>query len=1067
MIGTTISHYKIIEQLGAGGMGVVYKAEDTKLHRTVALKFLSANALGGQDEKTRFVNEARTAASLSHPNICTVYEIDEVDGHTFIAMECVTGRNLRQIVAEGPMKFGNATAIALQVAEGLQEAHDAGIIHRDIKSANIMLNEKGRPVIMDFGLAKQGGATAITQDGVSLGTIDYMSPEQAQGHAVDRRTDIWALGVVLFEMITGRMPFKGDKEHAVIYSIINTPVEPLTAIRTGVPMELERIVTKALAKNPDERYQSATDLMVDLRGVARDISDATMIGTSAWSAATAREKQSFVRALMQRRVPQVIGIYIVASIALVSFLEFLVNRYPVSPHLPDLGLGVLAALVPTVVMLAWFRGGRTSNGWHPVERIGIPANLVLAAIALFFIFHGKDLGATTTAVEVADESGNTVAREIPKSEFRKRVAIFYFDNKTGDPEMDWMSYGLVNLLRFDLYQDAYLTVSTGFTDRQREAGFPEGVGSPLTLKRKIADDLHYPFFIAGSFGRTGNEYHIKASVYESNDAKALFANDYKGSDFFALIDELSIDARKVVDLPAYHIAESQDLPVSEIVTASPEALEGFSRAGQALRIDNDWEAALAYLTNALEKDPAFAVGYWRLAGVYMNLNRGKDAEKAIGKALEHKYKLPERIQIQLTAQYYRVLNDEEAEFANAKRFVTLYPGEVDAHEMLAAQYERKRMLDEAIASRMRVRELEPEDYDQLQQIGRLYEVKGEFSKALEYFQQYADQFPDKYESFTRIGDLYQAAGEHEKAREYYNKASLIEPQRISIRVTLAQIELSLGNLEAAENACKDAVSRAATPQDSVTALTALTQLHALRGQCNLAIKDMNTNVDAMSRFMSPLNIAFINLFTAPLYVQAGRADEAWRRLEAIESSPTMIPHMKPIISVGYLISYFSSQDPSYLDEAKPHLAKFEAWVEQSGTESLRWALEWSRAGVFEFEDKNELALESIQKALDNISQSQRREIVSMNGNAARLCHKMKRYEQGITYAQAALAIEPFDPVANHWLAVIYHDMGDREKAINHLSRALYVFEPADKVNPQAKDVWATRDAWESEGIHIQ
>jgi non-specific serine/threonine protein kinase len=274
VIGKTVSHYKITRELGAGGMGVVYEAVDTKLDRTVALKFLPPESTRDPDAKARFVHEAKAASAIDHPNVCSIHEIDETeDGQLFLAMARYEGETLKDRIARGPLPLDEALDITRQVAEGLTEAHARDIVHRDIKPANIFITEGGLAKILDFGLAKLEGLTQLTQEGTTLGTAHYMSPEQVGGQEVDHRSDLWCLGVVLYEMATGRVPFQGDHAQAVAYAVLNSDPEPVTGLRTGVPMELERIIGKCLAKDPGERYQQAGDLLADLKVLLRQIKE--------------------------------------------------------------------------------------------------------------------------------------------------------------------------------------------------------------------------------------------------------------------------------------------------------------------------------------------------------------------------------------------------------------------------------------------------------------------------------------------------------------------------------------------------------------------------------------------------------------------------------------------------------------------------------------------------------------------------------------------------------------------------------------------------------------------------
>jgi serine/threonine protein kinase/tetratricopeptide (TPR) repeat protein len=265
MIGKTISHYKILEKIGEGGMGVVYKAEDTKLKRTVALKFLPPEWTRDPEAKERFLREAQAAAALDHPNICTVYEIDESEGQTFISMGYIKGPTLKDKLEYGPLEIPDVKAVILQIAEGLNEAHRNGIIHRDIKPGNIMLSEKGQAKITDFGLAKLETGAAITKTITVMGTVAYMSPEQAQGEKVDHRSDIWSLGVLFYEMLTGQLPFGRDTYQAGLYAIVHEDPEPLSSHISDVPEKIAMVMAKTLEKDPRQRYQSLEDLIQDLK----------------------------------------------------------------------------------------------------------------------------------------------------------------------------------------------------------------------------------------------------------------------------------------------------------------------------------------------------------------------------------------------------------------------------------------------------------------------------------------------------------------------------------------------------------------------------------------------------------------------------------------------------------------------------------------------------------------------------------------------------------------------------------------------------------------------------------
>jgi eukaryotic-like serine/threonine-protein kinase len=270
MIGQTVSHYKIIEKLGEGGMGVVYKAQDTNLDRAVALKFLPPSIAASEQDKARFIQEAKAAAALNHPNICTIYGIEEYDGQAFIAMELVDGQTLRD--SKQTFSLKQTIDIGIQIADGLAAAHEKGIVHRDIKPENIMVRKDGIVQIMDFGLAKLRGASRLTKEGTMVGTVGYMSPEQVQGQDTDHRTDIFSLGVILYELLSGQSPFKGVHETAIIYEIVNVDAAPMSSLKPEIDAELDAIVLECLAKEKTDRYQSVAEVAKELRRFKRESS---------------------------------------------------------------------------------------------------------------------------------------------------------------------------------------------------------------------------------------------------------------------------------------------------------------------------------------------------------------------------------------------------------------------------------------------------------------------------------------------------------------------------------------------------------------------------------------------------------------------------------------------------------------------------------------------------------------------------------------------------------------------------------------------------------------------------
>jgi Tol biopolymer transport system component/tRNA A-37 threonylcarbamoyl transferase component Bud32 len=485
LIGQTISHYRIAEKLGEGGMGVVYKAEDTKLRRTVALKFLRGDVLESVEHKERFLREAQAAAALDHPNICTVHEIDEAEGKTFLALAFVEGQSVKDKIAERPLKLEEALDIAIQTAQGLQAAHEKGIVHRDIKPANLIVNQHGQVKIMDFGLAQLADRTRLTQTAAILGTPAYMSPEQAQRLPADRRSDIWSAGVVLYEMVTGRLPFEGQQDQAVLYAIVHEDYEPVTALRAGLPTELDRVVGKAVARAPAERYQHVDEMLADLRMLQRQ-RDSPFSGRSVG-----------IQRTRSRRA---------------------------------LSIGALAALVVLVGVASWWLSGRL----RPDASAGIPTQLRRLTYDSGLTFQGT-ISADGTLLAYASDRAGEGHLDIWVQQIGGREPIRLTTDKADDSEPNLSPDGRTIIFRSErdgggLYSiptlggDTRLVVSRG----RRPRFSPDGnwIAYSVAMGREVPDGAAYihPFLVAGEARQLGPGKSVASPVWSPDGRSLLYAN---------------------------------------------------------------------------------------------------------------------------------------------------------------------------------------------------------------------------------------------------------------------------------------------------------------------------------------------------------------------------------------------------------------------------------------------------------------------------------------------------------------------------------------------------------------
>jgi tetratricopeptide (TPR) repeat protein/tRNA A-37 threonylcarbamoyl transferase component Bud32 len=699
MIGQTISHYKILEKLGEGGMGVVYKAEDTKLKRTIALKFLPPSVSDATARK-RFVHEAQAASSLEHPNICSIHEIDETpDGRMFIVMPCYEGETLQSKIDRGPMKLEEAVDIAVQVASGLSKAHEKGIVHRDIKPGNIFMTADGLAKIVDFGLAKLATQTKLTRSGTTVGTLAYMSPEQARGEEVDHRSDIWSLGSVLYELLTGQVPFKGDHEAVVVYSIMNKVPEPITALRTGVPVELERIVAKAMEKDPARRYQRIEDMLIDLKNLNDKVVPRT-IGVRA-SGVPRRRLVAAALMLLVIAVVLIVGIRIQIgrqppAIAAENKLAVMYFENIADPEDTDrLGDIVTNLLITDLSESRYIQVVSSQRLYDILKLLGKEgekvidkelASQVAGKANAKWMLLGSILQAepqillTAQLVEVA--SGNAIASQKIRGEAGEEI------------------FSLVDKLTVEIKKDLSLPAKAlkepdrpvaEVTTESPEAYryYLEGMDYKAKLYHAEAEES---FRKAVELDSTFAMAYLTLARYAgtTEEWKRMIAKAVAYSDGVSQKEKHYIRSLEAL-ATENHTAYRKEL--QKIVEHYPDEKEAFYRLGNYFQSQGQLEKAIGCFGKVIEIDPLHKLTYNQLSLVYNELG---DFEKSIW-----------------------AIN----------KYISLAPDEANPYDTRGKLYALNGELDRAIELYKKALEIKPDFYLALRKLGHMYLFKREYARA--------------------------------------------------------------------------------------------------------------------------------------------------------------------------------------------------------------------------------------------------------------------------------------------------------------------------------------------------
>jgi len=974
---TFAGRYQIIEELGKGGMGKVYKALDKKINEKIALKLIKPEIASDKKVIERFSNELKFARKVSHRNVGRMYHLGEHEGIHFITMEYVSGEDLKSMIRmSGQLGMGTAINIAKQVCEGLNEAHNLGVIHRDLKPQNIMIDKNGNARVMDFGIARSLREKGITGAGVTVGTPEYMSPEQVEAKDVDMRADIYSLGIILYEMVTGRLPFEGDTALSIaVKHKTEAPPNP-KEFNSQIPEDLTHLILKCLEKDKEKRYQSPEELLAELTKIEKGVPTA------------------------ERVIPK---------------------RKPATSKEITVTFSPKKALLPALIVAA----------------------LVIAIVIVLQVLPPKIAA--------------------PLQSDKPSLAVPYFENNTGDENLEYLRSGLSEWIIIDLSQSKYINVLSGdkIFSILKKLNLLEAEKLSSEDLEKIANQGRVDHILKGSFIKIGDSFIITAMLQKPHTGEVISSIEARCNgeeEIPEKIDELTKKIKTDLNLTRKQIASDIDREVGKITTSSPEAFKQYME-GWKYHQQIRYKQSLKYMKKAIAEDPNFAMAYRTMSWAYRWQGMFPEQRDSLKKAYELKDRASERERYLIEGDYFQIVEKNlDKAIDSYKILLEIYPNDILGNFNLAQVYmEKLEEYDKAIPPLEVLVKNREEAIWIYTYLAQAYTAIGLYDKVEELYRFYLDNFPEDMRIQAGLAFNYIYLEEYDLALAEYEKAFASRPDKYGLSMMKGWIETLKGNLEEAEKELKKIVGHKA-PNVQITGMVSIIPLYYLQGKFNESeklIEEGRGLIDKLGNQIWHLRIyhtarADINLKTGRIQDAVEEFDKLWDIAVELEDLYTQIEALE-----GKGFAYLKLKDTDRAQETADELLPL---LEKEVNKKLMRHY-YRLVGMIECERENfSAAIDHLEKAVSLVSAGPQEmppdfiePLALAYYRTGDMDRARKEYEKITRITMGRLESGDIYAKSFYMLGKIYQQQGKKTKAIEHYEKFLDLWKEADPGIPEVED----------------